>query len=593
MDEVTEDLVDLLADCPAFVGVERARLVPLVREATLVYVAGDSAVADLDRPFVVQRGALLVRDADGRAVDLVAEGEYHRPGAGATAEAVEAALVLLLPGAAADLAWSAAPRRLTAALSPMAPQVDLQTAPVRSLMARDLVTAEADETCRAVAERMRAHQVSSVVVLGRDEPGIVTDRDLRNRLVAAGGSVDDPVGAIATFPVRTVTATTPVFTALIEMLASGIHHLPVSDGGRLVGMVTSSDLLQLRLRSPLHLRKALDRATSVEDCRRALRTLPDTVRALRAAGTTPAQVGEVLATMVDRLVGRLITLAGDDLGPAPAPFAWLAFGSQARRESSLSSDQDSGLVLADGAGADAEAWAARLGERVTDGLERCGYPRCGGGVMASEPDWRGDLSAWRGRFARWLTVPSPRHLLGAEIAFDLRTVAGDLDADALLAPVIARARDSGIFLARLAQQAVARRPPLGFLGRFAVDRSGAHAGTFDLKGGALMPIVDLARLHTLARGGPEVGTAERLTGAAAAGLLSPGLADTLVAGHELALGLRIDSALERLAAGLPADDRVDPTDLPALVRSQLKETFRAVRTAQEAVESDYRLVGHT
>ena len=590
-DEVTQDLVDLLADCPAFVGVDRPRLVPLVRGATLVYVAEHSTVADLDGPFVVQRGALLVRDAGGRAVDLVAEGEYHRPAPGDTAEALHAALVLVLPPEAADLAWSAQPTQLTAAVSPTTPQVDLQTAPVRSLMSRELVTATVDETCRTVAERMRAHRVSSVVVLGRDEPGIVTDRDLRNRLVAAGGSPDDPVGPIATFPVRTVTASTPVFTALIEMLASGIHHLPVTDGGRLVGMVTSSDLLQLRLRSPLHLRKALDRATSVEECARALATLPDTVRALRAAGTTPAQVGEVLATVADRLVTRLVALASADLGPAPAAFAWLAFGSQARRESSLGSDQDSGLVLADGAGPDAGEWAARLAERVTAGMERCGYPRCGGGVMATEPRWRGELASWQQRITQWITTPAPEHLLGAEIAFDLRTVAGDLDAAALLAPTIDRARDSGIFLAHLAQQAVSRRPPLGFLGRLAVDRSGAHAGTFDLKRGALLPIVDLARLHTLARGGSEIATADRLRAAAAAGLLSQGLADTLVAGHELVLGVRLDTALERLAAGLPVDNRVDPGALPALVRSQLKETFKAVRTAQEAVEADYGLAG--
>ncbi|HUG86750.1 MAG TPA: DUF294 nucleotidyltransferase-like domain-containing protein [Euzebya sp.] len=590
-DEVAHDLVDMLLRCPAFADVDRMALARVVRGASLRYAAADAGVPDLDSPFVVQRGALMVYDAQGRTTDLIAAEEFHQPNAGERMQALDGTLILILPPWAADIAWSQSPRAILAATAPGAPQIDLQTTPVGQLMGQEeLVTAQAEETCRAVAERMTAHNVSSVVILGRDEPGIVTDRDLRIRLVAVGGSVEDPVGSIATFPVRTTPAGTPVFSALIEMLSTGTHHLPVTDGGRLIGMVTSSDLLKLQTRSPLHLRTALDRARTVEECAAAMGGLPETVRALRAAGTTPTQVSAVLATVADRCATRLLALATDVLGPAPAPYGWVAFGSQARREVSLGSDQDTGLIIADGLEADAHDWFARLGTWVTAGLEQCGYPRCHGGVMASEAQWRHDISGWRQRFSRWISTPSEAHVMGAEIAFDVRTVAGEIDAADVIAPVIRQAADHGIFLGRLGLQAISHRPPLGFRGRLTVDRSGAHAGTLDLKGGALMPIVDIARLHTLARGGSEVSTTDRLHAAAAARVLSRDLAATLAAGHELALGIRLDRAVAQLDTGLPPSNRVDPTALPALVRSQLKETFKAVRTAQESIQSTYQLI---
>ncbi|WP_370324020.1 DUF294 nucleotidyltransferase-like domain-containing protein [Euzebya sp.] len=588
-DEVVEDLVDLLVDCPAFAGVPRRELVTLVRGSALSYAAADQAVDDVTGPVVVQRGGLLVRDDAGLAVDLVAAGEYHRPTEGEALTAVQATLLLRLPADAAVHAWSNPPADLRAATAPGTPRIDLQTTPVAAMMSRDVATVGPDDTCRAAATLMTSRRISSVVVAGGSWVGIVTDRDLR-ALVASGRSPDDPVSSIATSPVRTTTPRTPLFDALVEMLTAGIHHLPVADGDGLVGMVTSSDVLQTRLHSPLHLRKQLDRATTVEGCAAAMGAVHDAVRALRAAGTTPAQVAEVLSGLADRCTAKLIDLASAELGPPPAPYGWIAFGSLGRRELGLTGDQDTGMIVPDGLGDDDRAWFRALAERVTDGLERAGFPRCRGGVMATESAWHADVSSWRRRLSALMARPTEHHLMEAEIAFDLRTVDGDLDVLELLGPTIRGAASQGVFLGRLARQAIGHRPPLGFMGRLTVDRHGTQAGTFDLKAGALMPIVDLARLHALTRGGLEIATAERLAAAVEAGQVSADLGDVLAAGYELALGIRLDMALERHAAGLDPSNRVDPSALPPLVRSQLKETFRGVRTAQEVVQARHRLV---
>ncbi|QBI21312.1 CBS domain-containing protein [Egibacter rhizosphaerae] len=583
------DLVELLEACPAFHGLARGDLEPLARDAELTYLAEGARTPVRDaRPLVVWRGALLVQDAEDRTIDLVGEVEFHAPAADTTIVTQRAALLVMLPERAIDLAWSGRPERLGATdSSDPAERIDLQTAATRSMMSTPLLTAAPDEACRVAARRMRAHGVSCLVVFRGDRVGILTDRDLRNRLVAEGASPDEPVEAFATFPVRTIAADVPAAEALIDMLAAGIHHMPVREGERLVGMVTSSDLLQLGTRSPLFLRKALDRAADVPAVASALEDLPRTVRALLDAGTSPTDTARVVSTVTDRVISRLLRLAEDEVGSMPTAFGWLAFGSQARRESTLSSDQDSGLLLPDELTPTDEEAFARLGTWMTAALERCGYPRCPGGVMASEPGWRRSRGAWEERFRDWIRTPTGDSLLGTEIGFDLRTVAGELDATTLLAPTIAEAAGNQRFLGQLAREATRYRPPLGFTGRLTVERSGDHAGTLDLKAGAMLPIADIARVHALAGASRVLDTPSRLRAASEDRRISGDLASTLRGGYDIALGLRLRGHLEQHAAGQPLTNRIDPGDLSPLVRSDLKETFQAVRLAQEVLASTY------
>ena len=583
--EVLDDVVELLVACPAFVDVGRDDLADLAAVAEIAYV--DRVTAPLTPALVVQRGGLVVRDDDGRTVDLVGKAEFSAPEPGQRLDPIEPSMVVWLPDRAIDLAWSATPGTLAEVLARPARTVDLQTAAVRTVMRAPLRTAAPDEPCHAIAARMTAERISSIVVVDGERIGIVTDRDLRSRLVAEGRPPDTPVGEIASQVVRTVTARTPVFEALIEMLTAGIHHLPVIEDGRLVGMVSSNDVLELGTRSPLHLRAAIDRAASVDEVAVALDALPDAVEALLAAGTTAGDVGRVIATVTDRVQRRLLTLAFAEHGDPPGAYGWIAFGSQARREQTLHSDQDHGLLLADDLEPEADAWWERVAGWMVDALEHCGYARCGGGVMAVNSAWRHDVSGWREAVTDWIERPSERNILDSTIAFDLRTVTGALQVRELLAPTIATAADHDVFLGRLARDATHHRPPLGFFGRFAVERSGEHAGSFDVKAGVMLPITDIGRLYALARGGGEISTDERLAAAAETDQLSDELATTLRAGYELATGLRLRCHLERRRAGSLPDNWVDPEHLEGLARAQLRATFKAIRIAQQSIEQRF------
>jgi CBS domain-containing protein len=185
------------------------------------------------------------------------------------------------------------------------------------------------------------------------------------------------------------------------MLTAGIHHLPVVEDGRLVGMVSSNDVLDLGTRNPLYLRAALDRAEDVAAVSGAMDDLPPALEALLAAATTAGDVGRVVATVTDGVQQRLLALAFSELGAPPSDYGWIAFGGQARREQTLQSDQDHGLLLPDGLDAAAHGWWRALAEWMVEALERCGYPRCRSPTSAGCRPWPGAAARSRPTIDSW------------------------------------------------------------------------------------------------------------------------------------------------------------------------------------------------
>jgi len=208
--------------------------------------------------------------------------------------------------------------------------------------------------------------------------------------------------------------------------------------------------------------------------------------------------------------------------------------------------------------------------------------------MASEPDWRGEASEWVQRWNSYLLDSSPIHLLESQIVFDSRVIYGDAEMAASFVDLRARARDAGPFLVRLAKHALDFRPPLGFMGRLQTDRGGEHAGTFDLKAGAILPIVQFARIHALAMNAPVVETVERLEAAAASGEVSDELSSMLIEGYELATTIRLEHQVARWRNGDSPDNRIDPDELTSWRRMGLREVFKAIKSAQEALSLNFQ-----
>ena len=461
-------------------------------------------------------------------------------------------------------------RRATAR-QPLALSRELGT-PVGTLVRTEPVSIDPAATVGDAARLMRDRRISSVLV-GGTPPGILTDRDLRSRVLADGLGPDTPVDAVATRPARTIAATATLFETLVFMLEQHVHHAPLVRDGRIVGVVTDTDLLRLYAKTPLYLLRNIERAQLPEDYTRHASELAAMVETMMWGGLAPTQIGPIVSRINDALAVRLIELAQQDLGPAPAPFAWIVFGSEGRMEQTLLTDQDNAVVYAGDHGQH-DTYFARLSDRVVHGLLAAGVPACPGGFMATH--WCRPLDAWTRLFRSWIEAPEPRALIEALNFFDFRVVYGALDVDVLDGMVRKAAREQ-VFMAHFARASLGLTPPLT-----AFRHIRASEGGVDLKRGGLAPIVSLARVYGLEARASVRSTLDRLKAAASAGLLSHEAADTLGEGFRFLLGLRLREQLRALRAGEPLTNVVALDRLDAQERRHLKDIFVAIRDVQHA-----------
>ena len=443
-----------------------------------------------------------------------------------------------------------------------------------------LVFAEPDETIEAVARRMTSASASAVVVRLPGGAGIVTDRDFRSRVVADGVSTQAGIEQVTTSGALTISRSSLVSEALLKMLESGVHHLPVVDGsGAVVAMLSDLDLLGLERRNSSRLRSEIQQAESVEQLVAAGKAVPDAIATLVQGGVDAGHVSRVVSVLIDALTTRLLEIAQETLGPAPVDFVWLALGSAGRREQALITDQDHALIFSDSA-EDHDDYFLELSRLVVAGLEAAGIPKCSSRVMASEDGWRGTQTWWRRRMADWMTEPDRVAAFLTGIAFDVRAVSGDLAVGPLFTGAADAASHQPAFLRRLERLALEIRPPLGLLGGLVAHDTVGRAGVLDLKLGGILPITELARIYSLRAGTFELDTPARLRAAADAGTLSPDHAEGLEEAFVFLQDLRLRNQVLQWTGGEQPSNLIDYEGLGPIDRAALKQAFRIVRDIQ-------------
>ncbi|HET8538854.1 MAG TPA: DUF294 nucleotidyltransferase-like domain-containing protein [Anaeromyxobacter sp.] len=570
---------------PLFDEVARALEIAFFQAGTRLVEAGGHPLEHL---YVIRKGAVRI-ERGGRTLQVLEEGEifgYTSLLSGeATLDVVAEGELLTyrLPGEVfrrllADAAFAShfalgLSERLKATLerAPVAEfRPDLSIS-VGELLRRPAVWVEATATVGEAARRMGEERISSVLVRG-DPPGIITDRDLRQKVLGAGFGPDAAVAQVATRPLRTVPADTPLYDAWVNLLDAGVHHLPVTRDAGIVGVLTSGDVLRATAQGPVAVMRAVERLPSREALPGYAARVTAMASSLLAAGLDTIAIAGLVARLNDALLKPILRWAEADLGPPPAPYAWIVFGSEGRMEQTLLTDQDNALVYGD-AGAANAGWYRALAERVGADLERAGFPPCAGGYMARH--WLGPLQEWLQRFEGWIEVPTPKAILVASIFFDFRRVGGLLDLEPL-ERVVARAAERPVFLRLLAKDALGFHPPAGLLLRLRGESS-----TLDLKRHGISPIVALARRFALGVGTRARSTLARLDAAERAGLVEHDDAATVAETYRFLLGLRLRLQLRMLSEGRPATHQVRLADLGALERSRLKDAYRAIRRWQE------------
>jgi CBS domain-containing protein len=606
------DVATFLGRHPPFDTLDEAALARVAAAVEIEHFApGDVILEQAGEPsrylYVIRKGEVEILD-DGRVIDLMSTGEAFgmwsllgRFSPTTTVRAHEDTLCYLVAADVAEQVLESPPgmafvmRALRRRLAALEAERATERAgdplrPVGSLVRRAVVTIPAEATVAEAATTMTAERVSCLLVELRNGWGIVTDRDLRTKVVAERrdpGST--PVSEVMTNPATTVRADAMSGEVLLEMLDRGVHHFPVEgEDGRLAGVVTDTDLMGLGRHTPFSITSAIDRASSVDEVAAAAADLRNVIRALVVSSADPVDVGHVVAAAIDATTRRLVALGIERFGEPPVAWAWLALGSEARREQALLTDQDHALAY-DAREEDEDeldSHFAPLAAFVTDGLERAGIPRCRGGVMAANRPLRRSVDGWASQFRAWMRAAGGTGSEQLSIVFDYRRVAGTLDAEARLDEVVATAPSYPMFLRHLSRRALDERPPTGFFRDLVVEARGEHAGALDVKHGGITIVGNLARAAAISLGRTPKRTIERLRMASAGGALEDDLADGLEEAFRFLWEVRLRHQVRRLDAGREPDDFVDPREIGPVARHGLKEAFKVIERAQRTLATD-------
>lgn len=430
-------------------------------------------------------------------------------------------------------------------------------------------------TLREAASLMSERRIGALLVGAPDAPplGILTERDVVRAAAHEGGDASRlKVRDFMSAPVQGVAKGELLYRALARMDQAGFRHLCVLEAdGRALGMLSQRDLLRHRARAASMLEVALDQAQDATALAAAYTGVPRLAEALLAEGVAAVEIARVISGELRNAAARASQIALGRLGRAPARWCLFVLGSAGRSESLLAADQDHALVH-DGTPAD-DAWFARLGAAVADLLDEAGVPRCKGGVMAANAQWRGTPADWHARIHGWLRRARPEDLLDVDIFFDLMPVAGEAAlAQELHAEAVAAAALAPAFLALLTQSVSEIAPSIGAFGGLRTRN-----GRVDLKRGALLPLVGLARVLALRIGSGERSTPGRLQAALAAGRIAPADAARLVELHATLLELVLRQQLVDLADGVRPSGRVAAGPLGRQRARQLARDLRALR----------------
>lgn len=583
----------------------------------------DDAISELH---LIRSGAVEIYRHDGTLYNRLSEGNIfgqlsllmHRQRVRFPARAIEDTLIYFIPGNLFFELFESQPlfaefvevedrSRLRQAVTSNVAIADRMNIPVSKLIKRDPVMLSAGASVYDAAQTMTREEVSSLLIIDpkrplprRDAPmdpelghayicGILTDRDLRRRVLAEGLSPDTPVSDIMSTDVLILDAGQYLFEALLLMLRFNVHHLPITRNREPIGVIGHSDIVSHETNNSLFVVRNIFHCQTAEE----LAGLAESARASFARmvneGADSHMVGSAMANIGRSFKQRLLELGEEKFGAPPVPYCFLALGSMARDEQFLFTDQDNAMILHDSFQPEQhDAYFLQLAAYVSDGLAACGYTYCKGDIMATNDTWRQPYHVWENYFRHWIEKPDGRALLNSSIFFDLDGVYGDTSMATQLQGFIAdNARHNSRFLALMSRNALNRTPPLGFFKNFVMEKDGQHRNTINLKRRGTAPLTDLIRIHALASGSHAQNSFRRLEDIAQAGTLMTTQTSDLRDALEFICRVRIRHQAVDVETGRQPNNRITPFELSDFERRNLKDAFQVLSYAQKQLRFRY------
>ncbi|WP_194973351.1 DUF294 nucleotidyltransferase-like domain-containing protein [Aquiflexum lacus] len=465
----------------------------------------------------------------------------------------------------------------------------------------EVLTCQAGETVAMAARSMSEKGVGSIVVVNQKKHpvGIITDKDLRNRLVAKGRSYDTLVDDLMTSPVMTKSKEADFSSLYLTMIKNRLHHLIFTEDGSpdspVTGILSDHDILLSQGNSPAVLINALMNTWEVKEMAKIRDRAERLLKYYLENELAMDFVANIISEINDIIIQRAVQIAKNKHDVAypdesKVKFCFLSLGSEGREEQLLRTDLDNAIVFEDVKASKlgkTKEYMLLIGQEVIEILLSCGFQSCPADMMANNPKWCQPLSEWKKYFSDWILSPNQEALMHAAIFFDFRPIFGSKSlADDMTSHIYQEIAGKTIFLNFLAKNALLNPPPLGFFRNFIMEKSGEHRDKFDIKLRAMMPLADIARLLVLSH--KIVGINNTFKRFEKLSELEPNYKDLfLEAGkaYEILMRMRAIEGLRSSNSGR----YISPESLGKLQRQMLKNTFAPIDELQKILRVRFQL----
>ena len=463
------------------------------------------------------------------------------------------------------------------------------------LAMRHPVTCSPHTPLREAVTLMHEQQVGSIVIVNEHKAplGIFTLRDLRQVVADGASDFSQSIAGHMTQAPFYLSPEHSAFDAAIAMTERHIAHVCLVQDQRLCGVVSERDLFSLQRVDLVHLARTIRNAPRVENLVAIRGEIGQLVERMLAHGASSTQITHIITLLNDHTVCRVIELTLAEKGDPGVPFSWLCFGSEGRREQTLYTDQDNGILFEAKDAVEAAERRERLlplAQHINQSLALCGFSLCKGNIMAGNPELCLSRVEWARRFGAFIREATPENLLGSSIYFDLRVVWGDeRGCEQLRQGILDQVADNRLFQRMLAENALLRRPPVGRFREFVLTRKHGEKATLDLKVQGLTPFVDGARLLALANGIHANNTLERLRQLVDKAVIDPLDGAAYEEAYHFIQQTRMQQHHLQTRENLPYSNRVDPDSLNHLDRRILRESLRQAQRLQSSLSLRYQL----
>lgn len=458
---------------------------------------------------------------------------------------------------------------------------------------KEIISCDMDSSI-ADAVQLMTRKNTEVIFVSQNNNliGIITDHDLKTRVLASKRNINSSVSNIMTAPIISVNENILLYEAILQFNNRNISHLAVTNSeGKISGVISHYDIYEMQRNSISFLVREVEHAETIQQIEKTTQKLPVLIKALIDSGARTQNITRIITSLTDAITKRLIALAIEKIGNPPSDFAFIAVGSEGRMEQTLATDQDNAIIIENVNHENLDVFKKyflELGSRISNSLNDLGFKYCNGKVMASNPRWVLSLDEWKQQFHTWIANSDPKSIMEAGIFFDFRCIYGNQELTRELQNYIFQiSENKAAFFQHMANPIIKYKSAINLFGNIVGDTKEDNQNVLDIKK-IIFPITSFIRIYAIQNKIEETNSLLRLEKLNSINQIKKNLYNEINVSYNYLMLMRFRFQTNQLLKKKDPDNLVNIDELTDIEKTTLKKIISEISNLQTQLNFDFK-----